>query len=226
MFFVIIAVLLGCESIDTKLTEKDSIFLISYDTRTNLQEDALRKHPLRLDSSLEIGESRIVNDFAIYDTNKRHPIYYILPEVGYVEITKVESGKYIINEFFDIPIGQDMISSQINRLVFEPYKNIIYADTLFKPDMWYLKKAWKDYIEEYNDLKTYSGCDWDSIPSEVWEQMRYLMFKLSLAAVNGCEECDSIIMNIRDDFDFVCAGEYGFYIGGCELMIKNRKINY
>jgi hypothetical protein len=142
---------------------------------------------------------------------------------GDIVITKESKSKYTILEYYIIPIGSVYGKVALLRYILDAKAGTVTRDHDFKPQLHVYKYWYNHIIKEYDQYltdPTYTSKDWKLVPHAAYDVMRFLMFNLTLAAVEGCDECGKRMKNIKEDYSFVQSAEYGQNILVCEGILR------
>ena len=97
-------------------------------------------------------------------------------------------------------------------------------DTSFVPQLG-IYKYWSNHVvKEYDSYlsdPSYTSTDLDAVPHGALENIRYLMFNLTLAAVlEDCTPCRSRMATIESDFPMVNKKEYRQNKDVCKTILR------
>lgn len=158
--------------------------------------------------------------------NGSNKIYDFNQGLGEVQISKEENGKYSLLEYYIIPIGNVYGKVALLRYVLDATAGTIARDLNFQPQLQVYKYWYNHIVKEYDShLKdpAYTSKNWKAVPHDAYDVMRFLMFNLTLAAIEGCKECEERMAKITEDYSFVQSAEYGQNLLVCNAILKKFK---
>jgi len=150
-------------------------------------------------------------------------IYTYHQGLGDVTIEQQADGNYRLLEYYIIPIGNVYGKVALLRYTMDIYKGTIIRDKTFKPQLQVYKYWYNHIVKEYDsylDNPSYTSKEWDDVPHAAFDIMRFLMFNLTLAAIEGCEECATRMQRITEDYSFVQSAEYSQNLLVCQTILK------
>lgn len=177
------------------------------------------------------------NDFlALFDTNntlltdninvaKSSKIVYSFEQnLGDVILRKISDKRFELLERYIIPIGSVYGKFALIRYVLDVQQNSFEMDTSFVPQLG-IYKYWSNHVvKEYDSYlsdPSYTSTDLDAVPHGALENIRYLMFNLTLAAVlEDCTPCRSRMAIIESDFPMVNKKEYRQNKDVCKTILR------
>lgn len=171
-------------------------------------------------------KSEIIQVANIDITNGTSKIYDFHQGLGEVQISKKKDGKYHLVEYYIVPIGSVYGKVALLCYALDAATGAIARDLDFQPQLQVYKYWYNHIVKEYDShLKdlTYTAKDWKKVPHDAYDEMRFLMFNLTLAAIEGCKECEERMTRITEDYSFVQAAEYGQNLLVCNAILKKFK---
>lgn len=172
-----------------------------------------------------------ISSFSIFDKNRKCIFSYMLPLINFARIVKISQTDYAIYEAFafNFEKGFDSIkideSLKYNMKICENDINIV-MDTTFYKTKFKINLNIDNLIAEYNSYKnqeTFITKDWGKVSEESVNRLGKLAYKLTLASINGSNECLSILMNFRKTFDIMNYGSLSEGLGHYEFLLKKIK---
>jgi hypothetical protein len=226
------------EIIDLKIGRYDSILITNSIDSTEIGKKFIDEETLHLNVDEFISLFKDTNQIVTYsldiNDDKNEIIYsYHLPLFNYLRISKNDISNYSIYEsyMFDIVYGKNETEIKAKEVLkYDMYisKNRIEIkmDKGFYKNRFKIDKSFKSLIEEYNlykSDKTYTSKDWDELSDSKIKKLEQLSVNLTLAVLNGCEECSKIIDNFRKTFDIMNCGMISEKFGHCESLLYKIK---
>jgi len=144
--------------------------------------------------------------------NKGNSVYDFNQNLGDVLITKKGANEYTILEHYIIPIGSVYGKTAIFKYLLNPKEGTVVRDKDFVPQLT-IYKYWSNHIvKEYDSYLTdtsFTTKNIQAVPYRAFENMRFLMFNLTLATVlEDCNACEERLERIQTDFSFVNSKAY------------------
>lgn len=144
--------------------------------------------------------------------NKGNSVYDFNQNLGDVLITKEGANEYTILEHYIIPIGSVYGKTAIFKYLLNPKEGTVVRDKDFVPQLT-IYKYWSNHIvKEYDSYLTdtsFTTKNIQAVPYRAFENMRFLMFNLTLATVlEDCNACEERLERIQTDFSFVNSKAY------------------
>lgn len=153
-------------------------------------------------------------------------IYSFNQGLGEVVINKIDEQHYGFMEYYIIPIGNVYGKVALLRYIFDVNQGEIIRDKNFQPQLRVYKYWYNHIVKEYDSHlsdTSYTSSNWDVVPHAAFDVMRFLMFNLTLAAIDGCDECETRINRIATDYSFVKSAEYGQNLMVCRAILEKVK---
>jgi len=127
-------------------------------------------------------------------------------------ITKNGANVYTILEHYIIPIGSVYGKTAIFKYKLDAEEGIVLRDKDFIPQLT-IYKYWSNHIvKEYDSYlsdTTFTTKYIEKVPYRAFENMRFLMFNLTLATVlEDCKACEERLERIQTDYSFVNTKAY------------------
>ena len=221
--------MMACTTPSTEATEMPSppqqqssnlVFKVDYGDVQFDQEQSLTGFEALFDVSntINLANITILND--------QQELYAFHQGLGDVVLTKNATGQYTFLEHYIIPIGNVYGKVALLRYTLDVAKGEVKRDIDFEPQL-HVYKYWYNHIvkeyDSYLDNESYTSDNWDNVPHAAFDVMRFLMFNLTLAAIEGCEACESRMMRITKDYSFVQSAEYGQNLLVCQTILQKFK---
>ena len=221
--------------IDLKVGRSDSFKI---ETSTDLNE--IGKYIVTGDLYFNIDEfcqlfkdtnQIVIFSFDIYDKEKKLIFNYMLPFINYARFVKTNQTDYSIYEAFAYNFEKGFDSIKIDEFLKYDMK-INNNEISISLDTNYYKNKFKSdqninaLISEFNQYKSnvaYTSKDWEKVSEKTINQLGKLAYNLTVASINGCDECFSILMKFRDTFDIMHLGSLSEGLGHYELLLKKIK---
>lgn len=143
--------------------------------------------------------------------------------LGDITIQKQSDGNYNLLEYYIIPIGNVYGKVALLNYVMDVQKGTIKRDKTFKPQLQVYKYWYNHIVKEYDSYlenPSYTSKNLDDVPHAAFDIMRFLMFNLTLAAIEGCDDCANRMQRITEDYSFVQSAEYSQNLMVCQTILK------
>lgn len=221
--------LMACTNTSTETTEASSqpqqkssnlVFKVDYGEVQFEEKQSLIAFEKLFDASSTINLANITI------LNNQQELYTFHQGLGDVVLTKNADGQYSILEHYILPIGNVYGKVALLRYTLDVAKGEVKRDVDFEPQLHVYKYWYNHIVKEYDSYlnnESYTSDNWDNVPHAAFDVMRFLMFNLTLAAIEGCEECESRMMRITKDYGFVQSAEYSQNLLVCQTILQKFK---
>ena len=163
---------------------------------------------------------RLANIDVMNGTDK---VYDFNQGYGDVLISKENDNQYAILEHYIVPIGSVYGKVALLRYVVDAKAGTVTRDKNFVPQLFVYKYWYNHIVKEYDGYlndSSYTSKDWNAVPHAAFDVMRFLMFNLTLAGIQGCTDCKKRMERITEDFSFVQSAEYGQNLLVCKAILR------